>query len=172
MVFASSTASILSRLLLVTMLFHQGHQAPTPPSETTCSSPSGKTLTCKSIADEIIGELDKNPVPELELYDQMRRLEDENLQRENLCEFLKMREALDPMDNNITIKANLEKLKCCLSPPVGSPKYAAVVIQNDLVDFKRNLRFFVDHLTNLLPVPRSDSVTSGPVIKGCQKGSD
>ncbi|XP_028631730.1 interleukin-3-like [Grammomys surdaster] len=147
MVLASSTISILSMLLLLLMLFHQGLHAPT------------RMLNCSSIAIEIMENL-----PKLELTDgeDIANLQKPEIRRTNLIQFLKSSETY--FHDKPGIRSNLEKLKCCLPASVNVSKKSAIGY-GDEDDYKKKLRYFMSQLRNLPPVPVSGppQPTSGSI---------
>ncbi|ERE68891.1 interleukin-3 precursor [Cricetulus griseus] len=178
MALASSTTSILSRLLLLLMLSNQGLQSPLK-SPDTChlTSEEPYPLNCSLIATEIMGKLPEINITEVDVKAILRN---KTLQRVNLCEFLKMRmnlekEKLEEEKSKLeAIKCNLEKLEYCLKAPVSTSEMRGIYLNRNLTEFQTKLRFYVSQLNDLLPVPRpphssSDSVTSCPVAMECEK---
>ncbi|XP_076400098.1 interleukin-3 [Peromyscus maniculatus bairdii] len=174
MVLASSTTTrVLSMLLLLTMLFHGALQIPVSPS-----APSGtaSTMSCSSIAKEIMKKLNASRLDDVDARDQLRLshspaftsparprssyMEDSlpsqnnDSQRANLCEFLKMRNQLNIKD----IKTNLENLERCL-PVVNTSNKTGIFLENNPDDFQTKLKYYVSQLKNLqlTPRPTSDS---------------
>ncbi|XP_034360946.1 interleukin-3-like [Arvicanthis niloticus] len=161
MVLVSSTTSILSLLLLLLKLFHQGLQAPT-------NGPLTSMWNCNSIAMEI---RDKLSGPELTDMEDKSNLVKETYRRANLLQFLKSQKKYPQVE--ASIKSNLQILKCCLPASANDSRLSPVGHDNP-DDFQKKLRFFVSQLKDLQPVPKSrpsqptsDSITSHPETLEC-----
>ncbi|XP_059126615.1 interleukin-3-like [Peromyscus eremicus] len=152
MVLASSTTSVLSMLLLLPMLFHWGLQTPV---RTSPLSGTASTLSCSSIAKEIMRKLNASELTDDDVRDQLRN---ETLQRANLCEFLQMRKQLKIE----AIKTNLEYLERCLPAAVNASKMTDIFLEKNSNDFQKKLKYYVSQLKNLqlTPTPGSPHPTS------------
>ncbi|KAL6057036.1 hypothetical protein STEG23_034425 [Scotinomys teguina] len=177
MVLASSTTRILSMLLLFLTLFKWGLQTPVRHS---AISSTASTLSCPSMAKEIVGKLNGSELIEDDVTELLRYpphssymeeslpSQDKTMQRANLCEFLKMRKQLKIE----AIKTNLENLERCLPEAVNTSKMTAIFLDNDLNDYQKKLKFFVSQLNNLRPTatPASPHPTSGSAFCPESKG--